>query len=272
MTSQRPERPEPFDAFETRLATRVTRHAERGVRPIDAGLIAHQAATAGGRPGGTGRAGAAGLFLGRLGWLLAGAALAAGLIGGASWAGSHGLLGAVATPSPTLVAVVPTLAPTAVPSSAPTTAPTPVVTPKPTVAPLLECRQTDLTAVVTRWDGAAGNRIATVVLTNMTTIPCQLQTMDHPQLVDGTGTVLIDGDDPTTPGLLTLAPGATVSTELDDANYCGPAAKAPVTVAFVFTNGDKLVARPRTASDMTGLPDCLGPGGPGQITMHPWAP
>lgn len=271
MTSQRPERPEPFDAFETRLATRVTRHAEHGVRPIDAGLIAHQAMAAGGS-GGAGRAGSAAIFLGRLGWLLAGAALAAGLIGGASWAGGKGLLGTASTPSPTLVGVVPTLAPTGLPTAAPTTAATPVVTPKPTVAPLLACRQTDLTAVVTRWDGAAGNRIATVVLTNMTTSPCQLQTMDHPQLVDGAGTVLIDGGDPTTPGLLTLAPGATVSTELDDANYCGPAAKAPVTVAFVFTNGDKLVAKPLTASDMTGLPDCLGPGGPGVITMHPWAP
>ncbi|MBI3751655.1 MAG: DUF4232 domain-containing protein [Chloroflexi bacterium] len=269
MTSQRPERPEPFDAFETRLATRVTRHADRGVRPIDAGHIAHEAAATGRGSGVARRAGAGAGFLGRLGWLVAGAALAAGLIGGASWAGSHGLLGAAPTPSPTLVAVVPTEAPSVEPSTAPTTAP---VTAPPTVAPILACALADLAARVTAWDGAAGNRIGTVVLTNTGAVACKLQAIERPQLVDGAGTVLIDGDDPSHPGSVEIAAGARVTTEVDDANYCGPAAVAPVSVAFVFSNGDRLVAAAKSPTDMSGLPDCLGPGGPGLVQMHPWAP
>lgn len=269
MTSQRPERPEPFDAFETRLAARVTRHAERGVRPIDAASIAHQAAVAGGRAGIGRRAGGGPTFLGRLGWLLAGAALAAGLIGGASWAGSNGLLGAAPTPSPTLVAVVPTASPTEAPSAEPTAVP---VTPEPTAAPLAACVVADLQARVTAWDGAAGNRVGTVVMTNRGAEACRLQAIERPQLVDGRSAVLIDGDDPTQPGSLTLEAGATVSTLVDDANFCGPGAVAPVTVAFVFSNGDRLVAEAMSPMDKTGLPDCLGPGQPGLIAMHAWAP
>ena len=267
MTSQRPDPTEPFDAFEARVASRVTRHAENGVRPIDAGSIAHAAATSGGGWGR--RAGTGATFLGRLAWLVAGAALAAGAIGGASWAGSHGLLGAAPTPSPTLVAVVPTAAPTESPTAPPTPVPP---THEPTVAPIGACLVADLKAHVNSWDGAAGNRIGTLTLTNAGVVACKLEAIERPQLVDGSGTVLIDGDDPTDPGSITLASGETVTTMVDDANYCGPAAVAPVTVAFLFNTGDRLVAEAKSPTDMTGLPDCLGPGGPGMITMHRWAP
>lgn len=269
MTSQRPERPEPFDAFETRLAARVTHHADRGLRPIDAASIAHEAAVASGGPGIGRRAGVGATFLGRLGWLLAGAALAAGAIGGVSWAGSQGLLGAAPTPSPTLVAIVPTIPPTEAPSPEPTPV---LVTPAPTVAPLAACAVSDLTAKVKAWDGAAGNRIGTVDLTNHGPDACKLQATERPQLVDGSGAVLIDGDDPSKPGSITLAAGETVSTLVDDANFCGAGAVAPVTVAFVFGNGDRLIAEAKSPTDETGLPECMGPGGPGMITMHPWAP
>ncbi|HEX7949397.1 MAG TPA: hypothetical protein VF494_03535 [Candidatus Limnocylindrales bacterium] len=262
MTSQRPERPEPFDAFETRLATRVTRHSERGVRPIDAGRIAQLAAVAGGGAARARRGGVAPTLLGRIGWLLAGAALAAGLIGGASWAGGNGLLGAAPTPSPTLVAVAPTRSP------APSSAPTPASTEPPSKA----CQLANLSAKIADWTGAAGNRVATVVLGNVGAGPCVLVAAQRPQLVDGTGAVLIDGTDPTNPGKLTLARGEAVTTEVDVANYCGATPTAPVTLAFVFANGERLTAQARNASDTFGLPECMGPGGPGMITMYPWAP
>jgi Protein of unknown function (DUF4232) len=253
----------PSDAFEARLASRVARHAEHGVRPIDAVAIASAAVVAsrGGRRSGSGAAAA----LGRLGWLLAGAALAAGLIGGAMWAGGHDLLGTpVTSPEPTLVAVVPTEAPTPYESVEPTTAPT--------EPPVPACAVADLSAQVTSWTGAAGNRIATVTLTYTGTTACRMRTLETPQLIDANGTVLIQGDTPSHPAAITLDPGVTVSTEVDDANYCGPAPKAPATVAFVFSGGQQLVAAPRSTSDLSGVPDCLGPTGPGLITMHPWAP
>lgn len=269
MTSQRPDPTEPFDAFEMRLAARVTRHAERGVRPIDAGRIAHESAIAG-TGAGTGRARAGATLGGRLGWLLAGAVLAAGLIGGASWAGSHGLLGVAPSPSPTLLADVPTDIPSLAPPSESATAAAP--TPRPTAAPIEACRMAALAARVTAWNGAAGNRIGTIVLSNHGTVACKLQVTDRPQLVDGAGTVLIDGDAPSHPGSIEVAAGATVTTEVDAANYCGPAAPAPVTVAFEFSNGDRLLATALSAADTSGLPDCMGPGSPGMISMHPWAP
>jgi hypothetical protein len=266
MTNQRSMPDDRFDAFETRFATRIARHAEHGVRPIDAAAIARNAAVAGGGQGRRmGRAGG----LARVGWLLAGAVLAAGAIGGAAWAGSHGLLGvATSSPAPTLLAVVPTAEASVPPSVEPTEPP---ATPVPTEPPTPACHITDLTARVTAWNGAAGNRVATVVLTNDGTVACRIQVLEKPQLVDGDDTVLIDGDVPSHPASITIAAGASVSTMTDDANYCGPDGKAPITVAFVFSGGQQLVATPRTPTDTFGQPDCMG-GSAGSITMHPWAP
>jgi hypothetical protein len=259
-----------FDPFETRLANRVARHAEGGIRPIDAGAIAHQAAMAGGRQGRGAGLGA----LARVGWLLAGAALAVGAIGGVAWAGSHGLLGVTApTDQPSFVAVVPTESVPSAPAAttlAPTLAPTP--TAAPTKAPTVACAVADLSAKVTGWAGAAGNRVGTVVLTSHSATDCKLATLQRPQLVDANDVVLIDGDAPSHPTTTLLTPGESVTTMVDDANYCGSAPTAPVTVAFVFAGGDQLVAEAKSTSDMSGLPDCLGPGGPGLMTMHPWAP
>jgi hypothetical protein len=253
----------PNDAFEARLAARLERHADNGVRPLDAVAIASEAVASarGGRRQGSG----VGSALARLGWVLAGAALAASAIGGAMWAGSNGLLGTpVASSTPSLVAVIPTNEPTPSESLPPTA--------EPTVPPIPACSVADLAAQVTGWSGAAGNRIAAITLTYNGAGSCRMHDLERPQLVDANGTVLIDGDAPSATTSLTLDPGATLSTEIDDANYCGAAPKAPATVAFVFSGGQKLVADPRSSSDLSGVPDCLGPTGPGMITMHPWAP
>jgi len=270
MTTQGSGSDDRFDAFETRFANRIARHAEHGVRPIDAGAIAREAAVAGGGQGRGRRAAAGAGALARVGWLLVGAALAAGAIGGAAWAGSHGWLGvSTSSPEPTLFAVVPTEAPSPYLSTAPTEAP---ATPVPTAPPTPACHITDLAAQVTAWSGAAGNRVATVVLTNNGTVDCKIQVLEKPQLVDGNDTVLIDGVTPSHPASITIAAGASVSTMTDDANYCGPDGKAPITVAFVFSGGQQLVAAPRTPTDTFGQPDCMGAGAGATITMHPWAP
>jgi hypothetical protein len=274
MTAQGPDRSDAYpatgasDPFEARLAGRLATHAEHGVRPIDAAGIATAAAAAGG--GASRRGSGLGTALGRLGWLLAGAGLAAAAIGGASWAGSHGLLGAaVESPTPSLVAIVPTQGPSPSPLTAPTEAPTPAAVATP--VPIEPCQVKDLAARVTLWSGAAGNRVASVELVNDGP-RCSLATTQRPQLVDANDVVLIDGDNPTTLDTIVLAPAEKVSTQLDDANYCGAQPTAPVSVAFVFYGGDQLVAEPWKPTDTFGVPDCLGPGGPGQITMHPWAP
>jgi hypothetical protein len=95
--------------------------------------------------------------------------------------------------------------------------------------------------------------------------------MERPQLVDGAGKVLIDGPAPGSSSSLSIAPGGVLKTEIEDSNYCGPAPKAPVSVAFVLSDGRKIVAAPLSPTDVT-VPPCNGAGQPSHISMKPWAP
>jgi Protein of unknown function (DUF4232) len=167
----------------------------------------------------------------------------------------------------------PTPTPTATPT--PTPSPTPVPTPTPTpVPPIALCTSAHLAARITAWDAGAGHRTAHVELTNAGASSCRLRALDRPQLVDGHGSVLIDGPSPATSALLTVGPGAVVKTLVDDSNYCGPAPLAPVTIAFVLPGGTaRFVATPLSPTDLSGVPPCLGaPGSAGNIAMQPWAP
>jgi hypothetical protein len=148
-----------------------------------------------------------------------------------------------------------------------TSAPVETPTPVPTMGP---CDPVNLAARITLWEGAAGHRIADVELTNVGSAPCTLMTMARPQLVDGRGTLLIDGSSPTTTDLLTVGPGDVLTTLVQDGNYCGPAPVAPVTVAFDLGDGSRIVATPFSSSDTTGVPPCLGSGSPATIEMQPW--
>ena len=172
---------------------------------------------------------------------------------------------AIPTASPT---ATPTPTPTASPSPTPTAKPTPTATPAPTIGP---CDPAKLAARITAWEGAAGHRIADLELTNAGTVTCRLATMARPQLVDGHGSVLIDGTDPGPSTTLTLAPGDVVKTFAQDANYCGPDPVPPVSVAFVLNDGGRFVATPLSPTDAT-VPPCNGaPGSKGDIEMQPWA-
>ncbi len=193
------------------------------------------------------------------------------------WLGRPGPNGSVGGPSPvpsasaTPAVPSPTTTPSATPAApSPTTTPsaTTTPTPKPTIG---RCDPATLSARITLWEGAAGHRIAHVELTNAGSLRCTVQVMARPQLVDGRGSVLIDGTSPSTTGSLTVVPGGLLKTLVQDGNYCGPAPVAPVTVAFVLTGGGRIVATPFSPTDAT-LPPCNGaPGSAGDIEMQPWA-
>jgi hypothetical protein len=121
------------------------------------------------------------------------------------------------------------------------------------------------------WEGAAGHRIAHVELTNAGSSSCTVPSMEKPQLVDGNGSVLINGVAPASSKALTLAPGAVLKTLVQDANYCGPAPVAPVSVAFVLSDGGRFVATPFSRTDAT-VPPCNGAGSAADIEMQPWGP
>jgi hypothetical protein len=176
---------------------------------------------------------------------------------------------AVASPSP-----VASAAPSASPAVSPSPAPSPSPSPAPSATPAIgACAPATLVARITLWEGAAGQRIAHVELTN-TGPACTLRAMDQPQLVEGHGAVIINGTVPATSALLAVGAGGLLKTLVQAGNYCGPAPTAPVSVAFVLAGGTgRVVALPVSATDTSGVPPCLGaPGSAGSIEMHPWAP
>jgi hypothetical protein len=189
---------------------------------------------------------------------------------------SLGLILALAACSPTGPSIAASSPSQATPTA--TTAPTAAATlaPSPTPTPIAGtgfCNPSSLSARITAWSAGAGHRTADVTLTNNGTSECTIHALAKPQLRGGNGAVLIDGQPPTSTSVLTLGASSSVSTLVSDANYCGPAPTAPVTVAFVFpANEGTVVAAPLNATDVSGVPPCMGPGQPGDIEMHPFAP
>jgi hypothetical protein len=273
--------PDPIDPYERRLAARVRAHAESAVEPIDASAIVHAAAAgqpprggpigavARGIPGTLRLAGVALVLvavvaIGSLG--LRGNARGPGTIPPSQSTGPGSSSVAYATLAPTPVST-PRSAPTSTPAE-PTPSPaTPSpATPEPGSLP---CDPAALSARVTSWTGAAGNRIADIELRN-DGVACSLPVKAQVQLIDGNGRVLIEGPAASTSKTISLDPGATATTLVDDANYCGPDPTPPVTVAFVLPDGGLIVADAPTASNVSGVPPCNGPGMAGSIQMHTW--
>jgi hypothetical protein len=178
-----------------------------------------------------------------------------------------------ATPAASIAVAVPMASPTPAPAihvpptPEPSQAPTP--TPPPAASPTLgPC--THLSTPLT-WDGAAGQRIATITVTNRSDGTCVIDGMTRVQYVDAGNHPLIDGPVPAGAGTLTVGPHSSVTTMVEIGNYCGPAPEQPVGIAF--TDGARrlfLVGSPASQADMS-VPPCNGPGQPGTIQMHPWS-
>ncbi len=132
------------------------------------------------------------------------------------------------------------------------------------------CAADALQARVTGWEGAAGNRIATVDVTLDGGTACTTQRVWRPEFVDGSGTIRIEGGIPTASGTIEIAPGVTLTTLVQLGNDCLPPPTAPVSIAFILDDGTRLVATPLSADDVT-TPPCNGPGQAAAISMHPWS-
>ena len=140
------------------------------------------------------------------------------------------------------------------------------------------CLASDLTAAVTRWEGAAGHQIALVTLTNASPGKCTVAGTPEVELVDANGAILIDSQTDGPDGLphvvsgapvLTLRKGASLTTMVDADNYCGAAPALPTTVAFVLpADAGRIVAAPGPGGN---VPPCLrSPGSLGSIAMNGW--
>ncbi len=205
--------------------------------------------------------------------------VAAALVVAVAWLGGRGpLTGVGGDPSASPVATPVATAHSSPTPATVTSAPTAALTARPTVAPTPSaaattgpCRAADLHAFIIRWEGAAGQRIANLAMTYSGTSPCTLRAMARPQLVDRSGSILISGPTPSSSATLILAPSDAVTTLVQAGNYCGRTPDPPVTVAFVSSDGERIIATPTALTDAT-VPPCNGPGQPSVISMHPWTP
>jgi hypothetical protein len=135
------------------------------------------------------------------------------------------------------------------------------------------CIGSQLSARIVDWQGAAGSRIADVVLVNTSFSRCSIRNYPQVRLVSSRGKVLIAGHAAsTTAAVHVLAGLGSVKTEVADSNYCGPSYAKPVTLVLVLPGTlGRVVAIPLSATDTTGVPPCLGaPGSTGHISMHAW--
>ncbi|HEY7132069.1 MAG TPA: DUF4232 domain-containing protein [Candidatus Limnocylindrales bacterium] len=220
---------------------------------------------------------------------LAGAGLlAAALVLAVAWMGRTSTtgVGGDGSPSPSDIAVAPSVSPSDVaspsvepslspsPSATPTDTPAPTATPTPTatpVPPIALCDPADLRARIVSWEGAAGSRIATVTVKNDGSTACAMPTTARPELVDGDDAILAKGDAGSmTSKTTTFEPGSTLRTLVEVSNVCAQSPKAPITVWFELEPDRTLKAAPKSASDET-VPPCNGPGMPAAIQMHPWS-
>lgn len=223
-----------IDPVEARLVRRVRGYTERVVVPIDPVAIA--AAASATRPS---RFGA----FARFGLVFAGAAAVAVVVG----------MG-------TLIIGGPPHGPGATGSSA-----------APTEAVMAPCNRADVTAQIIRWEGAAGNRIATVEVLSVADEPCALGESPQLRLLDSDLRSLISGRAANGPGSYALHPGERVQTLVDVSNYCGLEPAWPLSISFSFdSSGSALIADPAASGD-SGVPPCNGPGQPAEIQMQPWS-
>jgi hypothetical protein len=202
-----------------------------------------------------------GAFGGRAWWILA--PLAAALIvavAAATWM-NRPATDVAASPSPSATASAPIAV---VPSETP-----PSESPRASASDA-GCDPAALDAAIVSWEGAAGSRVATVTLRSTAPTSCTITDRWRPELVDGSGSLRIEGAPVQDAGTLTLSNGESLETLVEVANDCGPDPVAPVTIAFVLDTGDRVVATPLSPDDTTTAP-CNGDTVPPSIQMRPWS-
>ncbi len=236
-----------IDPYESRLARRVGSFSDQAIVPIDAVAVAASASMAARRRTLGGR------FFGS--------------------SGSGGRLALVGAATLLVVALGVFVGAGGIKLFAPVQAtPSAAVSPGPTVLVADVCSHRALSGRIVSWDGAAGSRIARVVVTNDAPTACLLPTILQATLVDKLGAHLIAGAAPSgTPASITLGSGLSATTLVEVANYCGPDPVAPATIQFTMSDDGVFGLSPDDRlGDVDGVPPCNGPTLPGSIQMQPF--
>jgi hypothetical protein len=176
--------------------------------------------------------------------------IAAVLLAGTVFACTPAAPTAAPTPSPTAVATLPPTEPPITPS------PPPVATA--TAAAGTACAPADLKASHGLVQGAAGSRIAEVIL--VSAVACSLDAFPALGLRDATNTALLSAPS-TGPGRLDLAAGGAYTSNVRVANWCAAQPAFPLTLEIIL-GAEELPVSGGSFPEEGDLPPCNGSGGP----------
>jgi hypothetical protein len=130
------------------------------------------------------------------------------------------------------------------------------------------CGDLDVDATITRWEGAAGSRIATLDVKNVGGSTCELGAPTVEKLLDGLGQPLITSTGDKAVGSdVTLANDQTAQLLVQVANWCTAKPAVPVSIDLTLSTGASFVAEP--ANGVTfDPPPCNGSSQPTTLDVQ----
>lgn len=174
----------------------------------------------------------------------------------------------------------PTDTPAPVPTDTPAPTPTapPAATAAPTALPPLAvglCRASALKLAITLWEGSTGTSYAHVTATNKSSVSCNMRGTSEARIADAHGNIIGDAgsaaarvvsSDPIYP----LAPGGSINTIIQWANWCHSAPAQKVFVAMVLPFGlGGFVSKPLGNAP---IPTCYASSQKTQVSSEAWLP
>jgi Protein of unknown function (DUF4232) len=130
------------------------------------------------------------------------------------------------------------------------------------------CTADRVSGAITTWEGAAGSRIAWVVVTNGGDVPCALAGPPAAVLVDGAGAILIASQGQVGGAeSVELLPGDDAQLLVAVANWCDDPPRPPVSIGLTLPGGVQLVVPPADGV-VFEPPPCNGPGQPATISVQ----
>ena len=126
----------------------------------------------------------------------------------------------------------------------------------------------DVDATITSWDGAAGSRIATVDVKNVSGTTCDLRAPTMEKLLDGVGAPLITSTgDKAVGSTMALGNDQTARLLVSVANWCSATPADPVSVGLTLAGGVSFVAEPANGVKFDP-PACTGKNQPTTVGVQ----
>ena len=143
------------------------------------------------------------------------------------------------------------------------------------------CKATDMKAAILRWEGGAGSRFATVIVTSRSGVTCIVRGRPGVRLLDAKGKIVLDsaaikgiGGPKVAKGdpAVVLGPGDELQLDIQWTNWCKSQPARPITVGLVLTDrGGLLKAARAPVSGGDDAPPCTSKAKSAEIRVtHAW--